>query len=65
MQLGLLLQIGQAVQHQDVSIISDAPISTIIILLLPRTHAQGVKRSVCLSVVVVNTKMASSGHVGV
>ena len=50
MQLGLLLQIGQAVQHQDVSIISDAPISTIVILLLPRTHAQGVKRSVvCLS----------------
>ena len=32
---------------------------------LPRAHVQGEKRSVCPSVVVVNTKMASSGHVGV
>ena len=40
----------------------------IITLLLPRAHAQGVKQSVCLSVVVVvvvSTKIARSRVIGI
>ena len=35
------------------------------LLLLPRAHAQGVKQSVCMSVVVVGTKIARSRVLGV
>ena len=50
-----ILTVTHAELHQD------------LLKSLPRAHVQGEKRSVCHgpSVVVVNTKMASSGHVGV
>ena len=32
--------------------------------LLPRAHVQGVKQSVCMSVVVVRTKITSLGDLG-
>ena len=34
-------------------------------IFLPRAHAQGVKQSVCLSVVVVGTKIAKSRVLGI
>ena len=34
-------------------------------ILLPQTHAQGVKQSVCLSVIVVGTKIARSQVLGI
>ena len=45
--------------------IQDYVYTTIVTILLPRAHAQGVKQSVCMSVVVVvRTKIASLGVIG-